>query len=61
AGCHIYDDAGDAVIAGSGLLMIHTAAGGERTIRLRNGRKVKVMLQPKQTLLLDAESGEKVL
>ena len=61
AGCHIYDDAGDAVIAGSGLLMIHTAAGGERTIRLRNGREVKVMLQPKQTLLLDAESGEKVL
>ena len=61
AGCHIYDDAGDAVIAGSGLLMIHTAAGGERTIRLRNGREVKVMLQPKQTLLLDAESGETVL
>ena len=61
AGCHIYDDAGDAVIAGSGLLMIHTASGGERTIRLRNGREVKVMLQPKQTLLLDAESGEKVL
>jgi hypothetical protein len=61
AGCHIYDDAGDAVIAGSGLLMIHTASGGERTIRLRNGREVKVMLQPKQTLLLDSESGEKVL
>ena len=60
-GCHIYDDAGDAVIAGSGLIMVHTADGGERTIRLRNGREVRVELQPKQTLLLDAESGEVVL
>jgi len=61
SGCHIYDESGDAVIAGSGLLMVHTAEGGERIIRLRNGLEVKVMLQPKQTLLLDAESGETVL
>ena len=57
AGCHIYDTEGDAVIAGSGLLMIHTAEGGERTLHLRNGKEVRLRLQPKQTLLLDAETG----
>ena len=60
-GCHIYDDAGDAVIAGSGLLMIHTAQGGTREITLRNGKKINLELQPKQTILLDAETGETVL
>ncbi len=61
AGCHIYDESGDAVIAGSGLLMIHTAEGGVRSIRLRNGRQVEVQLRPMQTLLLDADSGELIL
>lgn len=58
AGCHIYDTEGDAVLAGSGLLMVHTAEGGERTLRLRNGKEVQLRMQPKQTLLLDAETGE---
>ncbi|MCF0173550.1 MAG: hypothetical protein HUJ91_07495, partial [Bacteroidales bacterium] len=58
AGCHIYDREGDSVIAGSGLLLIHTAEGGRREICLRNGRIVAVELAPVQTIVIDAESGE---
>lgn len=61
AGCHIYDEDSDAVVAGSGLVMIHTKDGGLRNIRLRNGRTVSLSLKPMQTLLLDAETGEVVL
>ena len=61
AGCHIYDEDSDAVVAGSGLVMIHTKDGGKRTIRLRNGKVVTLFLNPLQTLLLDAETGEVVL
>jgi len=35
AGAHIYSDAGDQVMAGGALVMLHAASDGKRTIRLR--------------------------
>jgi len=58
AGCHIYDRDGDAVFAGSGMIMIHTKDGGPRIITLRSGRTVSFEMSPMETLLIDAESGE---
>jgi len=60
AGCHIYSPDGDAIIAGSGLIMVHTGEGGPREITLLDGRKLHFTLSPMETLLIDAESGEKL-
>jgi hypothetical protein len=61
AGCHVYDDGGDSVIAGSGLVIIHSLTGGDRTIRLRNGKAVPTKLPPRSTTVFDAESGASLL
>jgi len=61
AGCHIYSDSGDALIAGSGLLLIHTKDGGDRKVTLLDGTSVNLKLNPLQTVLLDARSGEVLL
>jgi len=61
AGCHVLNDQNDATLFGDGLVMIHTATGGERTIRLHSGRTVGITLKPRSTVVLDAETGEIVL
>jgi hypothetical protein len=57
AGCHVYNDQNDFTYAHSGLLLLHSKEGGERTIRLRNGQAVRLHLKPFSTLLLDAQTG----
>lgn len=61
AGCHIYDTCGDSVLAGAGLLMIHTAEGGARELSLRDGKKISLLMSPAQTVVLDARTGEILL
>jgi hypothetical protein len=61
AGCHVYNEQNDFTYAHSGLLLLHTASGGERVLRLRSGREVKLTLERGATLLLDAQTGEVVL
>ncbi|HUG11441.1 MAG TPA: hypothetical protein VMM36_10525, partial [Opitutaceae bacterium] len=61
AGCHVLNDHNDATLFGDGLLMIHTATGGDRTIRLHSGSAVEITLKPRSTVVLDAETGEIVL
>lgn len=61
AGVHLYQESGDVTYAGNGMILLHTLAGGERTVALRNGRSVALTLPPKSTVLLDAESGERLL
>ena len=58
AGAHIYTDKKDIVYSGGGILTIHTAAGGEREINLKNGKKIKFQLAPNSTILLDSDNGE---
>lgn len=57
AGCHIYNDENDFTYANSAMLMVHSAKGGKRTLRLRNGKSVSVTLEPASTVLFDAETG----
>lgn len=61
AGCHIYNEKNDFTYAHSDLLLLHTADGGERTIHLKNGKKLTLTLSPASTLLLDAATGVSVL
>ena len=61
AGAHIYLPPGDVIHAGGGIVCIHTAVGGERELVLRNGRRLRLHLQPRSTSLYDAGSGEGLL
>ncbi|HTF19621.1 MAG TPA: hypothetical protein VK658_16225 [Chryseolinea sp.] len=54
---HIYNDQGDVIYEGSGILAIHTNAGGQRKIKLKNNREIDIYLKPYSTTLLDTESG----
>lgn len=61
AGAHIYDDAGDVIYAGGGVLTVHTANGGKRTLVLRNGKRIETELPHRSTTLFDAATGENLL
>jgi hypothetical protein len=61
AGCHVLNDHNDATLFGDGLVMIHTVTGGDRTIRLHSGRTVAIKLEPRSTVVLDAETGDTIL
>ncbi|MBX2892158.1 MAG: hypothetical protein KF734_14620 [Saprospiraceae bacterium] len=61
AGCHVYNEHNDFTYANGSLLLLHTASGGERTVRLRNGSTIKMDLSGAATWLLNAETGEVVL
>ena len=58
AGVHRYNDEGDIIYSGNGVLTIHTKGGGSRTITLKNGKSVKLMLQASSTVILDSLTGE---
>jgi hypothetical protein len=47
AGCHIYDDAGDVVVANASFLSIYSPRGGERAIRLPKESTVTELLENK--------------
>jgi hypothetical protein len=58
AGCHIYNEANDFTYSNSGLLMIHTKNGGDRTINLKNGKTMQFNIPSYSTWLVDSETGE---
>jgi predicted secreted protein len=61
AGAHVYSsETTDVLFSGSGLLWIHTAEGGRRTIRLKNGEKMEITLPPKSTTLYNNQTGEQI-
>jgi hypothetical protein len=61
AGAHVYSsETADVLFSGSGLLWIHTAEGGRRTIRLKNGEKMEITLPPKSTTLYNNQTGEQI-
>jgi hypothetical protein len=47
AGCHIYDDGGDIVVANASFLSIYSPRGGERTVKLPKKSTVTDLLQDK--------------
>ncbi len=62
AGAHIYNDANDVVIAGGGIVCVATKEneGGRRVIHLRNGKNVELEIKSGSTVILDAQTGEKI-
>lgn len=61
AGAHIYCDSGDSLAVGSGILSIHTEKGGKRMIVLPGGSKIKTVMKPAETILIDYFTGEIIL
>ncbi len=60
-GVHIYNPENDALLAGGGLILLHTEQGGGKTLTLKNGKRVSLQLAPAQTVILDAETGESLI
>jgi hypothetical protein len=61
SGVHLYNTSGDALGGGNGLVWMHSVFGGERLLRLRNGKELTVVLPPNSTEVFDARSGERLL
>ena len=61
AGAHVYCDAGDVMLAGNGLVAINSYTGGQRTLKLRNGKTIVCKLPPKTTAVFDAETAERLM
>jgi hypothetical protein len=61
AGVHVYNDQGDVVYAGNGMLLVHSASGGPRTLTLRNGQRIEAQLPTACTWVFDSETGEKLM
>ena len=60
-GAHIYAADGDTLHSGGGILLVHTASGGNRRITLRNGVAVDLALAPCSTVILNSSTGEVLL
>ena len=54
---NIYSDEGDIVHCGGGILCLHTKVGGNRKIKLPNGKTIETELPPRSTTLFDVETG----
>lgn len=61
AGCHIYNEQNDFMYANSGLVMLHTKAGGKRSINLRSGKQLNLDLKVGSTILFDSVTGMELL
>jgi hypothetical protein len=61
AGCHVINDHDDTTSLGDGLLLVHTLAGGARTLRLPGGPTLRVTLPPRSTTVFDASTGAPLL
>jgi hypothetical protein len=55
------NDHDDATTMGDGLLMVHTLAGGPRTLHLPGGKTLSVTLPPRSTTVFNAQTGETLL
>lgn len=61
AGCHVYCEPGDVVLAGHGLVLLHTAQAGAKQVRLRSGKVVEFEAASPSTTVLDSTTGELLL
>lgn len=57
SGVHIYDNSNDAVLEGSGLLLVHAEHSGDRQINFKDS-SVTVFFNEGETMLFDTESKE---
>jgi len=60
AGVHIYNEVNEVTYSGCGVLWVHSVSGGERILKLKNGKTIKVSIEPYSTTLFDSETGNKI-
>ena len=60
-GAHVYSEQGDAIVAGGGILCIHTEPGGARSIQLPGGGRVETEVPPRSTTLFDLKTGKRLI
>lgn len=58
---HRYFKSNEPVMAGAGVVVLHTITGGERTIFLPNGKSVNHNLPKETTAVFDIETGAEIL
>jgi hypothetical protein len=61
AGCRIINEADETTLLGGGLLVVHTLAGGPRTLRLPAGPIIQAELPARSSVVFDALTGERLL
>ncbi len=62
SGAHVYSRQGDIVYDGGGVLVVHTAEGGEHRVSLRNGKEISFDAgNGPVTLAFDSATGESLL
>ena len=61
AGAHIYDESGDVMLIDNQSLCLHSADGGQRRLKLRDGREIHITMAPCSTVIIDIATGKCVL
>jgi len=61
AGCRVVNDHDETTLLGDGLLVVHTVAGGERTLRPPGGPVIRVTLAARSTTVFEAATGAVLL
>lgn len=58
AGVHLYNNPGDSIISGMGLISVHTKEGGPKTIALKNGKLINIDFTAAETIIIDDITGD---
>ena len=61
AGAHLWCDSEEPILAASGFVLINCQRPGARELTLKNGKKIEITTEGYETLVFDAESGQRVL
>ena len=58
---HIYDQDGDIIYSGNGFLTCHFKKGGNKSVDLINGKKIKFQAGDNSTIIMNNSTGEILL
>ncbi len=61
AACHVVNECDETTLLGDGFLIVHTVAGGRRTLSVPGGPTIQADLAPRSTTVFDAETGATLL
>lgn len=61
AGCHVINDHDETTLAGAGLVIVHTLAGGRRRLVSPDGAVIEAELPPGSTVVFDSRSGDRLI
>ncbi len=61
AGAHIYDESGDVLLVDNQSLYLHSADGGQRKLKLRDGRELHITMAPCSTVIYNITTGKCLL